>query len=82
MRSLTLSDLDDALYDRLVAQAQRHGRTVEAEAAALLTDAVPPAPTSGAAWLARLRARFEPLGGVDLEIPPRDMPRRVPDLSD
>ena len=63
-------DLDDDLEARLRAQAARHGHSMEEEARRILRAALSgPAPPVD---LARaIRRRFEPLGGVELDIPPR-----------
>ena len=69
MASITVH-LGDDLKRRLRAQAAEHGRSMEEEARAILRAALAePAPPAD---LARaIRARFEPLGGVELDIPPR-----------
>lgn len=63
-------DLDDDLAARLRAQAARHGHSIEEEARAILCAALsgqaPPVDLARA-----IRRRFEPLGGVELDIPPR-----------
>jgi len=38
--SLLIRDLDDAVYDELCARAERHGRSVEEEAHAILANAL------------------------------------------
>lgn len=40
MATLTVRDLDDSVRDRLRVQAAQHGRSMEAEARAILTEAV------------------------------------------
>lgn len=78
--SLTIRQLDPGLKERLRASAKRHGRSVEAEARAILgaalpaTDPASPAedPESGASLVEAFRRRFGPLGGVELELPPRE----------
>ena len=47
MATLTIRDLDDAVYARLRIQAARHGRSMEAEACAILTEQLPPPTTPG-----------------------------------
>jgi plasmid stability protein len=41
MSQLTIPDLDDSTFSRLRDRAARHGRTVESEAKAILTQAFP-----------------------------------------
>lgn len=71
MASLTVHDLGDELMRRLRIQAAEHGHTMEEEARVILHTALDgycsPVNLSRA-----IRARFAPLGGVELEIPPRD----------
>lgn len=76
MAAISVRDLDEAVASRLKLQAARHGRSMEAEVRAILTDAVM-AGESGQLNLAQaVRDRFAAIGGVDLEVPPRqDMPR-------
>ncbi len=56
---------------------------MEAEAREILREALsrkgPPA--NGADLYARIRARFEPLGGVELELPPREPGREPPNFD-
>jgi len=73
--ALSIRDLDDQVRERLRVRAAQHGRSMEAEIRAILTDAVGAAPDSTGLAQALL-ARFGDLGGVDLDLPPRsEMPR-------
>ena len=71
MASMTIRNLDDNIKQRLCIQAAEHGRSMEEEARAILRAALTePAPPTN---LARaIRTRFAPLGGVELDIPPRE----------
>ena len=51
---------------------------MEAEARQILQQALETAALSGRELFERIRARFEPLGGVELELPPRPPPREPP----
>ena len=76
MATMTIRNLGDDLKQRLRVQAAEHGHSMEEEARAILRAAL--AEQAAPANLARaIRARFEPLGGVELDIPPRD-PMRDP----
>lgn len=78
MATLTIRNLDEETKARLRVRAARHGRSMEAEARTLLAAAVrapTPRPTDLAA---SIRRRFEPLGGVELDPPPRDAGREPP----
>ena len=80
MASITIRNLDDDIKQRLRVQAAKHGRSMEEEALAILRTALTePAPPAN---LARaIRARFAPLGGIELDIPPRKPMRDPPQLS-
>ena len=76
MASMTIRNLDDDIKQLLRIQAAEHGRSMEEEALeilrAALTEPAPPANLARA-----IRARFASLGGVELDIPPRE-PMREP----
>ncbi len=76
MASMTIHNLDDDIKQRLHIQAAKHGRSMEEEAREILRSALAePAPPAN---LARaIRARFAPLGGVELDIPPREPMRET-----
>lgn len=80
MSSITIRNLDPALKEKLRVRAAEHGHSMEAEARAILWSALTRKgpPTNGAELYDRIRARIEPIGGVDLELPPRDLPREPP----
>ena len=70
MASITIRNLDNDVKTRLRIRAAAHGRSMEEEARLILREAVER--QAGPTNLARaIRARFTPLGGVDLELPPR-----------
>lgn len=71
MATLTVRDLDDDVRDRLRIQAARNGRSMEAEARAILTTAVSPVEGTFVDALLALR---DATGGIDLEpyLPPRE----------
>lgn len=76
--ALNIRGLDPALKEQLRLRAAQHGRSMEAEARAILREALTTTrPASGAELVSAFRRRFAPLGGVDLELPPR-MPARTP----
>lgn len=77
MASITIRNLDNKVKTRLRIQAAAHGRSMEEEARVILREAVER--QAGPANLASaIRARFAPLGGVELEIPPRPPMREPP----
>jgi plasmid stability protein len=80
MATLMIRDLDDGLKARLRVQAAEHGRSMEAEARLLLAAALSGRrPSRGLG--SYIRDQFAEIGGVDLEIPPRNEPARATDFS-
>ena len=77
--SITIRNLDPALKERLRVRAAQHGRSMEAEARGILQTVLTPQGAPPVRHLYdRIRARFTPLGGVDLELPPREPVREPP----
>ncbi len=76
MASLTIRNLEDHIKHRLRVRAAEHGRSMEEEARNILRqvmgEGVPPRNLAAA-----IRARVAPLGGIDLDLPPRE-PQRAP----
>lgn len=71
MASITIRNLDDHLKHRLRVQAAEHGRSMEEEARDILRKAVgKPTPTVNLGET--IHRRFAALGGVELELPPRE----------
>jgi len=77
MASMTIRDIDESLKARLRVRAAKHGRSMEDEARDILRAALSAQPSRTRTVVDSIRARIEPLGGVDLEIPPRE-PMREP----
>ncbi|MDE0044718.1 MAG: plasmid stabilization protein [bacterium] len=77
MASITIRNLDDDVKTRLRVRAAGNGRSMEEEARLILRDAVGRKPRSRNLAEA-IRARIAPLGGVDLELPPREPGREPP----
>ena len=78
--ALNIRNLDETVKRRLQIRAARHGRSMEAEAREILTEAVRE-PADSAGLFTALVDRFGALGGVDLELPGRDEHARAADLS-
>jgi plasmid stability protein len=77
--SLNIRQLDPTLKERLRIRAAHHGRSMEAEARAILREALTnPRPASGTELVDAIRRRFAPLGDVELELPPRAPAREPP----
>ena len=77
MTSITIRNLDDKVKARPRVRAADNGQSMEEEARLILREAVeqkkPPRNL-----VAAIRARIAPLGGVDLELPPREPVREPP----
>lgn len=80
MAALSIRNLDETVKQRLLLRAARHGRSMEAEARAILTEAVSE-PADSAGLFTALLDRFSVLGGVNLELPKRDDPPRAADFT-
>jgi len=81
MASITIRKLEEITKRRLKVRAAMHGRSMEQEAREILNQALqqkPRSPRTGADLVEAMRKRFAPLGGVELELPPRE-PIRDPD---
>lgn len=77
MASITIRNLEDDVKRRLRVRAAEHGRSMEEEAREILRQVVgqeSPAHNLAAA----IRARIAPLGGVELDLPPREHMRQPP----
>lgn len=80
MASLLIRDLDDEIKARLRLRAAEHGRSMEAEARALLAAALNSRrPTRGLG--SYIRDQFAELGGVELDLPPRSDAARAAQLE-
>lgn len=76
MAAISVRDLDEDVTARLKVRAARHGRSMEAEVRAILTESLAGdedgRPNLGQA----VRQGFAELGGVELDLPARrDVPR-------
>jgi len=78
MATLTIRRLDDNTKARLRVRAAHHGRSMEEEAREILRSALSVPPRSGENLAESIRELFAPLGGVELELPPREPIRRPP----
>ena len=82
MGSITIRNLADGLKHKLRVRAARHGRSMEDEARQILRAALARKPAVPANLFAAIRRRIRPLGGVDLEVPPREPMREPPRLEE
>lgn len=80
MASITVRNLEDSVKARLRMRAAERGRSMEEEVRVILRDAVR-SRTEPENLAQAIRARFAPLGGVELQLPPRDPIREPPDFT-
>jgi plasmid stability protein len=76
---VSIRNLDERVKQRIRVRAARHGRSMEAEMRAILTDAVSHHEEERGLFGA-LVDRFAALGGVELDIPARSARPRAADL--
>jgi plasmid stability protein len=82
MATLTIRNVDAAVKERLRLLAARHGRSMEAEARTILSEAVSTVRDQPEPNLAEaIQRRFAPLGGVDLELPPPELVGEPPSFD-
>lgn len=81
MASITIRKFDDGLKARLRVQAARAGRSMEDEAREILRTALADADAIPQDVAAQIRRRFQPLGGVEIELPPREPVRDPPEFE-
>lgn len=80
MASITIRNLDQTLKGRLRIRAAEHGRSMEEEVRAILKAAVD-APVPSENLASAICSRMAGLGGVELDIPPREPMREPPPID-
>jgi antitoxin FitA len=78
MGSLTIRKLDEDVKKRLRIQAARHGHSMEEEARLIIAEGLKrrkPAPRNLADAIAAI---VDPIGGIELDLAPRDSRRDLP----
>ena len=80
MAAISIRSLDDQVRERLRIRAASHGRSMESEIRAILTEAVS-RPDESVGLARALLDGFGAMGGVDLDLPPRSEPARWADFS-
>lgn len=73
MASITIRNLDESVKRRLRIQAARHNRSMEEEARAILQSALNREAAPPRNLGRTIHERFAKYGGVELELPPREM---------
>ena len=82
MASITIRSLDSDVKEMLRVQAARHGRSMEEEARVILRTVLTTQSKPKGNLYDRIHGRFAALGGVDLDLPPREMGREPPRFED
>ena len=72
MASITIRQLPEATKRKLKIRAAEHGRSMEREAREILQAELAKTAEEPKNMVKAIRGIFEPLGGVELEIPPRE----------
>ena len=81
MASITVRNLAEGLKNRLRIRAAQHGRSMEQEARDILRAALDEETAPSQNLASAIRSRFAPLGGVDLDLPPREPTREPPQFN-
>ena len=81
MASITVRNLDEGLKRRLRIRAAENGKSMEQEARDILRAALDHESSQGTDLASAIRARFAPLGGVELELPERGPMRPPPEFG-
>jgi plasmid stability protein len=79
MATVTIRNLDERVRERLRMRAASHGRSMESEIRAILTEAVAE-PGDRRGLFTTLLERMGEIGGVELDLPDRRTPARGADL--
>lgn len=81
MASITIRNLDDALKRKLRVRAAHRNHSMEDEARDILRAALAQESAPAGNLADAMRRRIEPLGGIELSLPPRGPMREPPDFS-
>lgn len=78
MAGITIRNLEDGLKRRLRIRVADHGLSMEEEVRQILRAALKQELAVPSNLASAIRARFAPLGGVELDLPPREPIREAP----
>ena len=81
MASITVRNLNEGLKRQLRVRAAQRGRSMEDEAREILRTALATAEDASPDLATCIRRRFAALGGVELDIPPREPLREPPQVD-
>jgi antitoxin FitA len=78
MASITIRNLDETVKRKLRLRAAQRNRSMEDEAREILRSVLSEEAMPTGNLANRIRRRVEPLGGIELELPPRSPNREPP----
>ncbi|MBK5914807.1 FitA-like ribbon-helix-helix domain-containing protein [Rhodocyclus purpureus] len=81
MTTMTIRNIDDELKARLRIRAAQHSRSMADEARDILRSALYEEPAQTTSLVKAIRSRIEPLGGIELELQPREAIRNPLDFG-
>ena len=79
MASITIRQLEESTKKRLRLRAAQHGTSMEDEARRILRAALADQEARAPDLAQAIRRRFGPLGGLELQLPPRQLMREPPE---
>ncbi len=81
MPSITIRNIEDELKTRLRVRAAHRGRSMEDEARDILRIALSSESHTSRNLVESIRRRFTAIGGIELDLPPREPMREPPDFG-
>ena len=81
MATITVRNLDEWVKQKLRVRAAANGKSMEQEVRDILRAAVEEERLPAQDLASAIRSRFAPLGGVELELPPRTAMREPPQFG-
>lgn len=81
MGTMTIRNIDESLRRRLRTQAAAHGRSMEEEARDILPSALSTEGLQADNLADAILRRFQPMGGVEIDLAPREAMRSAVDFS-
>jgi antitoxin FitA len=80
--SILIRKVDESLKSKLRLRAARHGRSMEEEAREILKAGLSAKSLKERSLYDAIRKHIDPIGGVELELPPREPTREPPRLDE
>jgi len=82
MATLTIRKLDERTKSRLRVRAAHHGRSMEEEAREILRSALSARSSTEMDLAHAIHRRFAAIGGLDLQLPEREVMRQAPKFEE